>query len=410
MAREKIIVGLDIGTSTVQVVVAKKRKGSRPQVIGLGEAPTFGLRKGVVVDISQVIKSIKAAVAQAQRSSGVPISKAYVSIGGGHIQVVSSKGVVAVSRADGEVSEDDIERVIRAAESSVSLPLNYEILHVVPRRFRLDSQDEIKDPKGMTGIRLEADALVIEAFSPSVKNLVKAVSEAGLKVEELIFSILAAAESTLSPQKKELGVVAIDIGGGTTSFVIYEEGDILHAGVLPVGGSHLTSDVAIGLRTSIETAERVKMAAGYSLPEKINKREIIDLAKFSKYEEGEASKKYLSEIIEARLSEIFELANKELKKIGRLGELPAGAVLIGGSANLNDVVELAKKRLKLPVVKGRPVELDGLGDKLSKPEYAVGVGLILIGAKHFDKEENGFPFRKAPQIGGVLKWLKNFLP
>ncbi|MBI2451353.1 MAG: cell division protein FtsA [Parcubacteria group bacterium] len=409
MAREKIIVGLDIGTSTIQTIVAKKRKGTRPQVIGIGESGALGIRRGVVVNINEAIKSIKASVMQAERASGVPVSRVYVSLGGSHIQIAPSKGVVAVSRADGEVSEDDVDRVIRAAES-ISLPANYEILHIIPRRFRLDSQEDIKDPKGMTGIRLETEALVVEAFTPSVKNLTKAVNEAGLKIEELIFSSLAAAESSLSQQQKELGVIGIDIGGGTTGLVVYEEGDLLHAGVIPVGGTHLTNDVAIGLRTSIETAERVKVAAGYAVPEKIGKRDLIDLAKFSKHEEGETQKRYLAEIIEARLSEIFELANKELKKINRLGELPAGAVLLGGSAHLNDIAELAKKRLKLPVITGRPIELDGLGDRLSKPEYATAVGLILIASKHLENEENGFPFRKAPPISGFFRWLKNFLP
>ena len=270
-----------------------------------------------------------------------------MSVGGEHISSRVSKGVVAVSRADSQVSEEDVDRAINAA-SAISIPSNREVLHVLPRRFTVDSADSIKDPVGMHGVRLEVDALIVEDSTPFIKNLIKCVREAGLEEDGLLLTPLAAARSILTKRQKELGVLSLDLGGGTTGLTVYEEGDILHCAILPVGQMHVTNDIAIGLRVSIDVAEKIKLAYGTARVAEVKKSEIIDLAKMGEAG-GNVSRQEVAEIMEARLAEIFDLVNKELKKIDRVGFLPAGIVLTGGGAKIKGIVEFAKQRLKLPV-------------------------------------------------------------
>ncbi len=410
MPRDSIICGLDVGTSNIRAVVAQIKSGQeKPQILGVGSVSSFGLRKGIVVDVEETVKGIKKALDEAEKASGVVINRAFVNIGGSHITCRLSKGVVAVSRADGEISEEDSTRAIKAAEA-VSIPQNREIIHTIPRFFTVDEEKFIKDPVGMTGVRLEADAILIEGSTPFIKNLQKCLHEAEIDVEDLVLSPLAAARSVLTKRQKELGVLVLDLGGGTSGLTIFEEGDIIHTSILPIGGSHITNDLAIGLRTSVDVAERVKLEYGSALPDEINKKEIIDLSKLEG-EEGANSRKYVAEIMHARLTEIFDLVNKELKRIDRQGLLPAGLVLVGGGAKVPGIVDLAKSELKLPAQIGFPANVDGVLNRIDDPSFATAVGLVLWGRDEVGKD---FGPRRNFSFGGPMskfqKWLKAFLP
>lgn len=414
MSKENIVVGLDVGTCCIRTVVAKlKSDGSKPQLIGVGQAPSCGLRKGIVIDIEEVVKSISQSVQEAERISGVPIERAYVSISGNHIDTRVSKGVVAISRADGEVSKEDVLRAINAA-SAISLSQNREIIHIIPRGFSVDGQMNIKEPVGMNGVRLEVDALIIEGATPFIKNLTKCVTEAGLEIEELVLAPLAASRSALSKRQKELGVLALDLGGGTAGLTIFEEGDIVHSCVLPIGSSHITNDIAIGLRSDIDLAERIKLEYGAAISSEINQKDMIDLSKLSMGgEKGIIPRVEVVNIIEARISEILELVNKELKKVDRQGLLPAGVVLLGGGAKVPGLVDLTKEELKLPVQVGFPLDLDGPMEDVDDPSFATAIGLILwhLDNQHRDQEEHTLSkFSPSPFMRKIKEWLKGFLP
>jgi len=421
MAKNEIIAGIDVGSANIRTVIVQIfPEEELPRVIGVGVSDSVGIRKGMIVDLEETIKSVNESVEKAERSAGVSVKSAIVSIGGNHIVSQNSKGVIAVGRADGEVTEDDIERVINAAQA-ISIPPNKEIIHIIPRSYSLDDQKNIKDPLGMNGVRLEVDAMIIEGSTPVVKNLQKSIEQAGIEIGEFVLSPLAAAKATLSKRQKELGVVLVDIGGGTTSMAVYEENDLLHTAILPIGGNHITNDLAIGLRTSIDVAEKVKMEFGNALPRDINKKEDINLAEIDPNEEGIVSRHHVAEIIEARLEEIFNMVNKELKMIARDKLLPGGAVLVGGTAKIPGVVDLAKNILGLPAQTGFPMRLGGLVDKVDDPSFATTVGLVIWGMENVDRRPHGGGFfgkKIAGHIGGSVggsvdhmkKWLGKFLP
>jgi len=412
MAKEHIIVGLDVGTCYVRTVVAKVKDGQlKPQIVGIGQAVSTGLRRGVVVDIEETIKSINQSVQEAKRASGLPIEKVYVSISGSHISSKFSKGVVAVSRADGEVSEEDVARAINAA-SAISLSPNREIIHVIPRSFSVDNQTQIKDPVGMNGVRLEVETLIIEGATPFVKNLTKCVSDAGLELEELIVAPLAASRSALAKRQKELGVLILDLGGGTVGMTVFEEGDIIHNYILPIGSAHITNDIAIGLRSSIDLAEKIKLEYGVSLATEVSKKDNIDLAKLSLEDKGIIPRIELAEIIEARLCEVLDLANKELRKIDRQGLLPAGVILVGGGAKMPGLVDLTKEKLRLPAQIGFPLDFDGVIEEVDDPSFATAVGLVLYGMDaQCGKIQKGFSLPVvSPVFSKIKKWIRGFLP
>src|SRR3989338_3728784 len=324
MSSEQILVGLDIGTTTIRVVVGKKENpGTPPSIIGVGEAKASGIRKGVIVDIEEAVSSISKALEKAERMTGIPTQHAVVSVGGAHVVSLESHGVIAVARADGEITENDVVRVIDAAQA-IQVPTNREILHVIPKDFTVDGQTGIKDPVGMTGIRLEVDAQIIQASIPFIKNLTKCVIQAGIDIDALVLAPLASAQAVLTRRQKELGVVLIELGGGTTGIVAFEESELLHTNILAVGADHITNDIAIGLRTSVDVAETVKLQYGRAvLPAASGKKdEVINLSKIDKNEEGQISRNHLTDIISARLEEIFAMVNKELKTVGRDGQLP----------------------------------------------------------------------------------------
>ena len=420
MSKNDIICSIDVGSSKIKTIIARIISSEEnPRILGVGVAESFGVRKGMIVDLEETLNSINESVEKAERIAGFLVKRAVVSIGGNHISSQLSKGTIAVGRADGEVSSDDIERVISAAQT-VSIPANKEILHIIPRNFSLDEQKDIKDPLGMSGVRLEVDALIIEGSTPYIKNLSKCFEQAKIEVESFVLSPLAAAKSILTKRQKELGVVLVDIGGGTTSLTVFEEDDLLLSVILPIGGSHITNDIAIGLRTSIDVAEKVKLEFGNALPKEIGKKEDINLSEIDSSEEGIVSRYHVAEIIEARLEEIFNLVNKELRKIEKDRLLPAGAVLVGGTAKIPGAVDLAKSALGLPAQTGFPISLGGLVDKVDDPSFATAVGLLMWEAESFQQEywKNKITGKILGNISGnvsgmagnMKKWIGKFLP
>jgi len=401
LKKEQIINSLDIGTSAIRLVTAKCGEDKDLQIIGVGQAASNGLRKGVVIDIEETVKAINLAKDIVERASGVPVENAYVNLSGSHITANTSKGTIAISRADGEVSKEDVERVIGAAQA-ISLPLNREILQVIPRTFSIDGQNNIKYPVGMNGVRLEVDILILEVSTPILKNLTKCINQAGIDILNFIPSPLAASQAVLNKRQKELGTVLIDLGAGTTSLAVFEEGNILHLSILPIGGAYITNDLAIGLRTSIDVAERVKLEYA--------KKDQIDLSKFSSEEEGIISKEKIDNIIEARLSEIFTMVNKELKKIDRQKLLPAGVVLVGGGAKMNNIIEMAKEHLSLPARIGCLPDLKSVADEISDPRFATAVGLILYGLEHGESDNKAYFGKAHNSFNKFVKILRNLLP
>ncbi|MDP3769569.1 MAG: cell division protein FtsA [Candidatus Sungbacteria bacterium] len=410
MARN-IFTALDVGTSTVQTVVAEKKRGENDlRILGIGIAPSAGVRKGVVVDLDDASSSIRQSVQEAERSSGMNLKSACVAVGGSHISVASSKGVVAVSRADGEISPEDVRRAIAAAETFVARNPNKHVLHMIPRDFKVDNEAGVKDPIGMHGVRLEVDTLIIECSASFLKNLFKCVEAAGLSVEDYVFAPLAASYAVLSKRSRELGVMLLDIGGGVASFVVFEEGVPMHAGVVPIGGNLITNDVAIGFRTHVDIAERIKVSYGSCLPDELPKRETIRLAEFIPEETAVFSRRELAEIIEARMRDIFELLQKELKKIDRKQLLPAGVILVGGSSSLPGLVDLTRKEMGLPVEIGFPPSPEVLDTALA-PVLATAIGAIhwqeIQNQRIFVGSSNRMPgLRTNPWV----RWLRSLLP
>jgi len=407
----KTHVGLDVGTSKVATVVAAETEAQSLDIIGASFTPCSSLRKGMVSDIEETVSTISASLEEAERMAGIPVQSAFVSIGGAHVESSDSKGVIAVSGSNGDVTEEDVERVIEAARA-VSQPTNREIIHVIPRSYTVDEQSGISEPMGMTGIRLEVDTHIITGSTPAIKNLSKCILQAGLDIDEMVFSGLAAAEILLSKKQKEIGVALLDLGAGVTTLTVFEEGNVLHSAVIPVGASHITNDIAIGLKTSILTAERVKLEYGSATPESISEREMIDLSKFDKDESQAANKKYVGQIIEARLSEIFSLVRDELKSISRDGMLPAGVVVSGGGSKIEGLVELAKETLRLPITIGKPIiELEGLIDKINDPLFATALGLVFYSKKYGQKKSLKLNLSKVSGATGKIRdFFKQFLP
>lgn len=407
MAREKVIAGLDIGSSKIRTVVGvlDAEKGT-PNVIGVGVSASTGLRKGAIIDVEEVIQSISASLEEAERMSGEPIHSVFASVGGSHVETISSEGVVAIGGQ--EIGEADVERVLEAAQT-VSLPNNRRVLKIVPRSFTVDNQGDIKYPVGMNGVRLEADAILFTGMGPNVDNLEKAINQAGVDIDDLVPTPLASAESVIDKRQKELGVVVIDIGAGGTSVIVYEEGMLVHSAVLPVGGESVTNDCAIGLRTGVDTAEKLKIEHGSCDLSDISERDIIDLSLISKNEDQKVSKYELGQIIKARMEEIFDMVNAELRSVDREGKLPAGAVLTGAGVKLPGTLELARESLKLPVQIGFPMEIDGIVDKIDDPAYATAVGLLTWGSRFeggssFGKLNIGFG-KTAKKLGGFFRNL-----
>ncbi|KKR07665.1 MAG: Cell division protein ftsA [Parcubacteria group bacterium GW2011_GWC2_39_14] len=398
---ENILAGLDIGSSSIRVVVgqlAKNNDNEQLNVIGVIEVPALGMNKGSVVSIEDTVSSISACLEKAERMIGLPIENVWVGIGGVHISSQESNGVIAIARTNGEIQENDVGRVIEAARA-VAAPVNYEVLHVIPKSFSIDNQSGVKDPIGMSGIRLEVTTQVIRGLSSQIKNLTKSIYRTGLDINDLVLSVLAASEAVLSVRQKELGVALVDIGAATTKLIVFEEGDVIHVAILPLGADHITADLAIGLQTSLDVAERIKLDIGSALVKEFNKDDEVNLRDYGG-EDQTFSKKYIAEIIEARVEEIFQKIDQELQKINRSGLLPAGVVLIGGGSKLNGMIEVGKKKTMLPVSIGNNKRFNTAVDKVNDVSFSTALGLVMWGYGVIS-EKGGNKFNFAHKLGSV---------
>lgn len=407
--QDKTSVGIDIGTHKIAISVGQVREGL-VNILALASSPSAGLRRGQIVDPEEVVSSLSAAIEDAQRISGQEITNAVVGYGGVGIITTFSKGVVAISRADGEINEEDMERVMEAAKS-VALPPNLDIIHLYPTNYIIDSQENTKDPRGLRGVRLEIEALTIGAPAANIRNLTSVVNQAGSDINAIVYNPIAAARAILNKKQKENGVLLIDIGAATTSMVVYEEGDIIDAYVVPIGSSHITNDIAIGLKTTLEVAEKIKCHHLNADPDKVKETDRLDLSKISEHEDEKVSKKFITEIVDARLKEIFTHVRKELKRIKRDSLLPAGAVLTGGGSKLPGIISQAKENLHLPAQPGVPIiEIGATIDKLDDPSYATSIGLALMGLEIDSPEGNSRSTRfdiKNIKLGGVVNRAKS---
>jgi cell division protein FtsA len=422
MAREKIIAGIDVGSSKITCLIASSSEDELT-VIGVSTTPSRGIRKGQVVDIDEAVGSIAEGLEAAERMAGVSVSSCFVGVGGAHISSVNSRGVVAVAGGENEISDDDVRRVVEAAQA-ISVPSSREIIHVIPRDYIVDSQEGIKDPVGMTGVRLEVETHVITGAATAIRNLVKCVQQVGIDVEGLVFSGIASAEATLTDTEKELGVALVDMGGGTTDVALFVDGSIAHSAVIPVGGRNITNDLAIGLRSSLETAEKIKLTLGeknhkfQDEDDKEKKKEDrLDLSKLEITEEvGVLSRKTLTEgIIKPRLTEIFTLVGMEIKRAGFAGLLPAGLVLTGGAASTVILSQVGKDALRMPVRVAEPKKVSGLIDEISAPAYSTAVGLLMYGSKlTATSTRPGIGLRPGRSVADFAKkifsWIKGLLP
>jgi cell division protein FtsA len=356
--------------------VADQNGGGELRVVGIGNAPSEGLRRGVVVDLEKTVASIVRAVGEAERMAGERVSAVTAGIAGDHIRSINSRGVIAVSRKDNEIGHADVERVVEAAKA-IAIPTDREIIHVIPQEFIVDDQDGIKDPIGMSGVRLEAEVHIITGAVTSAKNICKSITRAGLKVHDLVLEPLASSHAVLGPDERDLGVVLLDMGGGTTDVAVFYEGSIRHTAIVPLGGASVTNDIAIGMRTPIDQAEKIKIEHGCALASMVGPLEKLVVAGVGGRGDKEIPRTQLASMIEPRMEEIFMLANREVKKNHFAELLGAGVVLTGGTSLLPGAVELAEQIFEMPVRRGLPSGLSGLMENVRDPRYSTGVGLIL---------------------------------
>ena len=370
-------VGLDIGTTKISCIIAEqKNAGEEIHIVGVGNAPSEGLRRGVVVDLEKTVASIARAVDEAERMAGVPVKTVSAGIAGDHIRSINSRGVIAVSRKDNEISRADVDRVIEAAKA-IAIPMDREIIHVIPQEFTVDDQTGVKDPVGMSGVRLEAEVHIITGAVTSAKNICRAIQRAGLRVGDLVLEPLASSHAVLDANERDLGVVLLDIGGGTIDVAVFYEGSIRHTAIVPVGGANVTNDIAIGLRTPIDKAEQIKIASGCALAALVPGGETLMVSGVGGRLDREISRHVLASMIEPRMEEIFAMANREVKKNHFAELLGGGVVLTGGTSLMPGVSELAEQVFEMPVRLGAPEGFGGLGANVADPRFSTGVGLVL---------------------------------
>ncbi len=405
---DRTVVALDVGTTKICTLVAEVSPPpeNAVRIVGVGIVPAKGIRKGVVVNVGEVTAAISESLQRAERTSGYSIASAYVGLAGAHISSTNSRGVVAISRGERGIRPVDVERALEQARA-IDIPHNREIVHIIPRGFTIDGDDGVRDPIGMQGYRLEVEAHIVTGATASIRNLIKCVQGAGIQIDALVLEPLASGEAVLTDIEREMGVVLVDIGGGTTDVAIFIEGSIWHTMVLPTGGEQVTNDIAVGLRTPFSTAEELKIKYGHARPDTISPDDLLKVNVFGEDGQQHISRQFLSEIIEARAEEILELILKEIKRSGYDGLLPAGMVLCGGAAELAGMRDLARDILGLPARIGQPQNLRGLVDTLQSPAFATSVGLLQWGIKH------DLPHSAPQPEGHLLKmpgWLKVFLP
>ncbi len=434
----KIVVGIDIGTSKIVTLIAKVDENIH--VLGVSEVPALGIRKGQIVDIEEAVSAINQSLESAERMAGYSATRIIASIGGGHIESLNSKGVVAVAAPEGEITYQDLTRVIDAAKA-VSLPSSREIIHVLPRNYIVDGQEGIKDPIGMTGVRLEVDTHIITANATSLRNVEKAFSEVGVDVDHMVFSGYASGLAVLSDTEKELGVVLVDMGAGTTDISVYVDGSVAYSSVLSIGARHITNDLAIGLRISLESAEKIKLYLSSGVHKRVVRPDVEEIsipgvrrdraAEIVKADEVDISNLELPEdlrkvsqktlidgIIRPRLNEIFTMVGMEIKKSGYGGQTPAGLVITGGGAKTVGIIESAKRMLAMPVRVGIPSDMKGIIDEIQDPPFATAVGLIQYGSRvetgtsssPFGMKLPKFPGANTKLMGKLVDLIKSFIP
>jgi len=408
---ERTIVGIDVGTTKVCTLVGQVGDVDTLRVIGVGVAPSRGLRKGVITDVEEATKSIGESVRKAERVSGLTITEAYVGVGGSHISSQNSRGLAAIGKGDRPIDRDDIERAMEAA-LAIAVPHNRRIIHSIARDFIIDGQEGVRNPLGLMGFRLEVEAHIVTGAVTSIQNLVRCVETNQIQIIDLVLQPLASADAVLTDEERSVGVALIDMGGGTTDLAIYVEGSIWDTQVFAVGGNHLTNDVAVGLRTPVTTAEDMKIRYAHAIPSAVDEHEMIEIATFGDESLHTVSRRELCEIISARAEEMFELIAREIKRSGFDGLLPAGVVITGGTAGLPGLRDLAARVLGLPVRIGMPRRLHGLVETISSPAYATSVGLLLWG---WGQQSAAVDLGHRAATGEdwyerVKRWLRVFLP
>lgn len=376
MANVRNLVGLDLGTTKISVVVAEPDDSGILKIVGVGMAPSRGMRRGNVVNLEETAASIRRAVVEAERMSGVPIRCVYAGIAGEHIKSLNSRGVIAVSRRDAEIGAGDVERVVEAART-VMIPADREVFHVIPQEFIVDDQGGIRDPVGMAGVRLEADVHIVTGGMTSARNLTRAIEKAGLRVEALVLEPIASAYAVLAQDERELGVALIDIGGGTSDLALFYEGSVRHTASVGLGGTNITGDLAIGLRTSVDSAEEIKLRHGCALASLVPAEEMVEVPGVAGRPTRQLSRQLLASMIEPRVEEILAAARREIRKSLYGENLTAGVVLTGGASLMPGLAELAEQVLDLPVRRGSPVGMNGMTEAAGDPRQATGVGLVL---------------------------------
>lgn len=409
--KKDFVVGLDIGTTKILAIVGELNE-SGMEIISIGSHPSTGLRKGVVINIESTVESITRAVEEAEKMAGFPIKSAFVGIAGGHIKSFNSHGIVAVK--DKEVTANDVHRVLEAAKA-VAIPMDREVIHSIPQEYIIDDQDGIKEPIGMSGVRLESKVHIVTAAVSSAQNIIKSCNKSGLGVAEIVLEPIASAEAVLTHDEKELGVVLVDIGGGTSDIVIYSQGALVHTGVLAIGGNHVTNDIAVGLRTPQAEAEKIKVRYGCALASMVNGEETIEVSSVGGRKPRTVPRKLLAEIIEPRIEEMFSLIHREIVKSGYQDLLASGIVLTGGSSLLEGMPELAEFIFDMPVKRGVPMGVTGLVNVINGPQYATGVGLLKYGLRKQASRgiSGGFGRRLSRRFGisdareAMKSWIKD---
>lgn len=403
----RTIVGIDVGSSKVCTLVGEMDDDRQVRVIGVGLVPSRGVRRGVVTNVMDATAAISASVEKAERTSGYKIERAYVGLSGTHISSLNSRGVVGISRREHGITDEDVDRVLDAAHA-IAVPHNQEVVHVIPRGYIVDGQNGVHDPVGMHGFRLEVEAHIVTGSTTLIQNLVKCVERAGVEVDELVLAAIAAGDAILTDTEREMGVVLADIGAGTTDLSIFIDGTVWHTVTLGIGGEYITGDIAIGLRLPPEAAEEIKITHGHALASRVLPEERFTVSTFGGDSRQAVLRWKLAEIIEARMEEMLEMIQQEIKRSGYDGLLPAGIVLCGGTAQLPGIQELGRDVLSLPVRVGVPQEIHGLVDKISNPAHAVGAGLMRWGMTVDSRPQ--LP-RSGPGLGDRLfNWLRVFLP
>lgn len=413
MPKDKVITAIDIGSSKITTIISVIYEESTPNIIGVSSVPSRGLRKGQVVDIDEAVKSITLSLEAAERMAGYSVSSAFVTAAGTHVESQNSKGVVAVSDPNGEISQEDVLRVIEAARA-ISMPSSREIIHVIPRYFVIDSQSGIRDPVGMNGVRLEVETHIITGATTALRNIAKCVSNVGVDVEGMVFSGLASSYSVLTDTERELGVILVDFGGGTTDVTIFTDGAPALSSVLPIGARNVTNDLAIGLRISLDSAEKIKLMLSHAPKvaveitqdgEAVERKDSdrLDLAGLGIDDDiRNVSKKTLTDgIIKPRLREILNMVKIEIQKSGYLGLTPSGVVLTGGGSQTYGFMDLARQELGMPVRLGNPQGATGLVDEIASPAYSASLGLVMYGTQ-FKQEDVRLPLVGRIEIKGAL--------